>query len=102
MPKEALKIVNRALTISMSKHDLYKYGWQKYRILYKMGKTKDAANYLLYLSTQLSKTSSDRAIFFAAIVFGEMKNYKKAEIEEKIMKMLNLMFLKRLNINLLD
>ncbi len=77
--KEALKIVNRALTISMSKHDLYRYGWQKYRILYKMGEFEKSANYLLTLSKQLSKTKADRTIFFSAIVFGEIKNYKKAE-----------------------
>ncbi len=63
----ALELIERKLNESDKNDEIYKYGWKKYKTLLHSGKQKEAADYLLKLSEQLTGVRKERAEFFAAL-----------------------------------
>jgi len=82
---DALKLINEQLAKSNAEHSLYKYGWKKSQTLYKMGKIKESADYLITLSKKLSNARKDRIQFFAALNYFEVgESILSANIFEEI------------------
>lgn len=78
---KALSIIEKQLeNHKTNKTEIYRFGWQKFRVLYEYGKIKEALSYLEELSENLNGSQKERAIFFLGIINFEEKNFERSEI----------------------